>query len=131
MKNLTIIREDAIDDSFRTLRSSVYVVTRHGRRRRFLSRSAAMNNLVHFMVTGTFDKAGIPTHSETRQAWSETLEAMVHKRGELTEQYWNAHHRTHRRVQKLMARRREIAKWQKGYDKATSQIAQLLSQKPF
>lgn len=131
MKKLTVIREDAIDESFRTLQSPVYVVTRHGRRRRFLSRSAALNNLVHFMVSGTFDKAGIPTHIETRPAWSETLGAMVHKRGELTEQYWNAHHRTYRRVQKLIARRREVAKWQKDYDAATGNIAQLLSQKPY
>lgn len=119
------------DEAFRQVDAPVYIVTRHGRRRRFLSRSAALNNLVHYMVTGTFDKAGIPTHSETRQAWSETLGAMVHKRGELTEQYWNAHHRTHRRVQKLMARRREIEKWQKDYATATGTIAQLLSQKPY
>lgn len=120
-----------IDHFLKACDSTVYVVMRHGRRRRFLSRSAAINNLVHFMVAGTFDKAGIPTHSETRQLWSESLGAMVHKRGELTEQYWNAHHRTYRRIQKLIARRREIAKWQKGYDKATNQIAQLLSHKPF
>lgn len=119
------------EEAFCQVEAPVYIVTRHGRRRRFLSRSAAINNLVHFMVTGTFDKAGIPTHSETRQAWSETLGAMVHKRGELTEQYWNAHHRTYRRVQKLMTRRREIAKWQKNYDAATRNIAQLLSQKPY
>ncbi|MGF7166964.1 hypothetical protein FHW04_003350 [Pantoea sp. AN62] len=128
---LSVIREDALDESFHVVQSPVFVVTRHGRNRRFLSRSAAINNLVHFMVTGTFDKAGIPTHSETRQAWNESLGAMVHKRGELTEQYWNAHHRTYRRLQKLMARRREIAKWQKSYDAATSNIAQLLSQKPY
>jgi len=119
------------EESFCQVEAPVYIVTRHGRRRRFLSRSAAINNLVHFMVTGTFDKAGIPTHSETRQAWNESLGAMVHKRGELTEQYWNAHHRTYRRLQKLMALRREIAKWQKSYDAATSNIAQLLSQKPY
>lgn len=119
------------EESFCQVEAPVYIVTRHGRRRRFLSRSAAINNLVHFMVTGTFDKAGIPTHSETRQAWNESLGAMVHKRGELTEQYWNAHHRTYRRLQKLMARRREIAKWQKGYDAAANRIASLLSQKPY
>lgn len=129
MKNLTVIREDAIEESFRTLQSPVYVVTRHGRRRRFLSRSAALNNLVHFMVTGTFDKAGIPTHEPSAPAIVNGVKA--ERRGPLTEQYWNAHHRTHRRVQKLMARRREIAKWQKSYDAATGNIAQLLSQKPY
>lgn len=117
------------DAAFRQLQSPVYVVTRHGRRRRFLSRSAAINNLVHFMVTGIFDKAGIPTHEGMQQVWNEGV--LAHKRGELTERYWSAHHRTHRRVQKLMARRREIAKWQKSYDAATGNIAQLLSQKPY
>lgn len=117
------------DAAFCQVQSPVYVVTRHGRRRRFLSRSAAINNLVHFMVTGTFDKAGIPTHEGMQQVWNEGV--LAHKRGELTERYWNAHHRTYRRVQKLIARRREIEKWQKDYDAATSNIAQLLSQKPY
>ena len=119
------------EEAFCQVEAPVYIVTRHGRRRRFLSRSAALNNLVHFMVTGTFDKAGIPTHAEMRQVWNENVGALVHKQGELTERYWNAHHRTYRRVQKLMARRREIAKWQRNYDAATSNIAQLLSQKPY
>lgn len=117
------------DAAFCQVQSPVYVVTRHGRRRRFLSRSAAINNLVHFMVTSTFDKAGTPTHEGMQQVWNEGV--LAHKRGELTERYWNAHHRTYRRVQKLMARRREIAKWQKGYDAATSRIASLLNQKPY
>ncbi len=119
------------DAAFCQVQSPVYVVTRHGRRRRFLSRSAALNNLVHFMVTGTFDKAGIPTHGQMRKVWNEHEGVLAHKQGELTERYWNAHHRTYRRVQKLMARRREIAKWQKGYDAATSRIASLLNQKPY
>ncbi|WP_033748574.1 hypothetical protein [Pantoea sp. NGS-ED-1003] len=118
-----------VDDAFRQVKSPVYIVTRHGRNRRFLSRSAAINNLVHFMVTGTFDKAGIPTHEDMREVWSEGV--LVHKQGELTEQYWNAHNRTYRRVLKLMARRRAIQKWKKNYDAASSTIAQLLSQKPY
>lgn len=118
-----------VDDAFRQVKSPVYVVTRHGRNRRFLSRSVAINNLVHLMVTGTFDKAGIPTHEPTQQVWNEGV--LVHKQGELTEQYWNAHHRTYRRVLKLMARRREIQKWKKNYDAASANIAQLLSQKPY
>ncbi|RTY57992.1 hypothetical protein EKL29_10465 [Pantoea sp. YU22] len=129
MKKLTVSREDAIDDSFRTLQSPVYVVTRHGRRRRFLSRSAALNNLVHFMVTGTFDKAGIPTHEPSTPAIVNGVKA--ERRGSLTERYFNAHHRTYRRIQKLMARRRAIEKWQKSYEAAASNIAQLLSQKPY
>lgn len=122
IKNLPIAGE-----ALRQVEAPVYIVTRHGRRRRFLSRSAAMNNLVHFMVTGTFDKAGILTHEPSAPAIVNGVKA--ERLGPLTEQYWNAHHRTYRRVQKLIARRREIAKWQKDYEAATTQIAQLLSQK--
>ena len=118
----------SIDNFLKACDSTVYVVTRHGRRRRFLSRSAAINNLVHFMVAGTFDKAGIPTHEPTQRVLHEGV--YVNQRGSLTEGYWNAHHRTHRRVMKLLARHRVIARWQKDYDAATSTIAQLLSHKP-
>lgn len=114
-----------IDHFLKACDSTVYVVTRHGRRRRFLSRSAAINNLVHFMVAGTFDKAGIPTHEPTQRVLHEGV--YVNQRGSLTEGYWNAHHRTYRRVMALLARQRNIAKWQKEYDAATSNIAQLLS----
>lgn len=118
-----------VDDAFRQVKAPVYIVTRHGRNRRFLSRSAAINNLVHFMVSGTFDKAGIPTHEDAQQVWHEGV--LVHKKGELTEQYRNAHRRTYRRLLKLRARRREMEKRKKNYDAASIKIAQLLSQKPY
>ncbi|MDR6297737.1 hypothetical protein [Pantoea dispersa] len=118
-----------INSTLEACDSTVYVVTRHGRRRRFLSRSAAINNLVHFMVAGTFDKAGIPTHEPTQRVLHEGV--YVNQRGSLTEGYWNAHHRTHRRLMKLLARRRAIEKWQKNYNAAASNIEQLLSHKPY
>lgn len=119
----------AIDESFKTVHSPVYVVTRHGRRRRFLSQSAAMNNLVHFMVTGAFDKAGIPTHEPSTPVIVNGHKA--EKRGELTKQYWNAYNRTYTRLLKLRSRRREIAKWEAKHEEIKKQYAQLLSNKPF
>lgn len=118
----------AIDTAFVSAKSPVFIVERHGRRRRFLSRSAALNNLIHFMVTGTFDKAGIPTHEPSTPAIINGHKA--ERRGELTEQYWNAFHRTYRRVMKLLAHQREIVKWHKKLDALKSQHAELLSNKP-
>ncbi|MCK0552544.1 hypothetical protein KFO32_05565 [Pantoea ananatis] len=123
------VNKPLLTDAFKACDSTVYVVTRHGRRRRFLSRSAAINNLVHFMVAGTFDKAGVPTHEPTQRVLHEGV--YVNQHGSLTEGYWNAHHRTHRRVMKLLARQRDIARWQKEYDAAASSVAHLLSRKPY
>ncbi|WP_210496295.1 hypothetical protein [Pantoea ananatis] len=118
-----------IDNSLKACDSTVYVVTRHGRRRRFLSRSAAINNLVHFMVTGTFDKAGIPTHEPSTPAIVNGVKA--ERRGALTERYLDAHHRTYRRVMKLLARQREIALWDKKHAAWVAMRDELYSQKPY
>lgn len=119
----------AVNSAFQTVASQVYVVTRHGRCRRFLSRSAALNNLVHFMVTGTFDKAGQPTHEASTPAIINGH--MAERRGELTERYWVAYHRTYRRMMKLLARQREIYKWQQKHEQVKQQYADFPSNKPF
>lgn len=119
----------AIDTAFTTVQSPVFVVTRHGRSRRFLSRSAALNNLVHFMVTGAFDKAGITTHEDSTKALVNGH--IAEKRGELTGNYWNAYHRTHRRVIALLNRRRKIDNWKRRHDSLAQQFTELLSNKPF
>lgn len=119
----------AIDESLKKVQSPVYVVTRHGRRRRFLSQSAAMNNLVHFMVTGTFDKAGIPTYEPSTPVIINGHKA--EKRGELTKQYWNAYNRTYSRLVKLRGRLREISKWEAKNEEIKKQYANHLSKKPF
>ncbi|WP_324029308.1 hypothetical protein GC087_21520 [Pantoea sp. JZ2] len=125
----TVNNKNLLTDAFKACDSTVYVVTRHGRRRRFLSRSAAINNLVHFMVAGTFGKAGIPTHEPTQRILHEGV--YVNQRGSLTEGYWNAHHRTHRRVMRLLTRQREIAIWKKKHDAWVAMRDELYSQKPY
>ncbi|WP_431022059.1 60S ribosomal protein L13a [Erwinia rhapontici] len=119
----------ALNTALATVSAPVYVVTRHGRRRRFLSRSAALNNLVHYMVTGAFDKAGIPTHEPSKPVLVNGH--MAEKRGDLTESYWGAYHRTYRRVIKLLARQRDIQKWHLKHEQVKQQYAELLSNKPF
>lgn len=119
----------ALNTALATISAPVYVVTRYGRSRRFLSRSSALNNLVHFMVTGTFDKAGIPTHEKPTPVLVNGH--MAEKRGELTDGYWSAYHRTYRRVMKLQARQREIQKWHLKHEQVKQQYAELLSNKPF
>lgn len=118
-----------LNTALATISAPVYVVTRHGRSRRFLSRSAALNNLVHYMLTGAFDKAGIPTHGPSTPVLINGH--MAEKRGDLTEGYWNAYHRTYRRVMKLLARQRDIQKWHLKHEQIKQQYAELLSKKPF
>ena len=116
--------------AFGSRKDRVFVVNRHGRRRRFLSRSSALNNLVHVMVQFVFDQRGTATHEGgyERQLEGGVIES---NRGELTERYWNAHHRTHRRVLRLLAHQRAVAKWNQRWDAWVSQRAELLKQKPF
>lgn len=56
------ITTSAIDSAFAKELQPVYVVSRHGYSRRFLSRSAAISNLAHYMVTKTFHRAGLNTN---------------------------------------------------------------------
>ncbi|WP_312274832.1 hypothetical protein [Pseudescherichia sp.] len=128
--NIISKKTNGIAAAFGSRKETVYVVNRHGRRRRFLSRSSALNNLAHIMVQFVFDKQGKPTHAGgyERQREDGVIEC---NRGELTEQYWNAHHRTHRRMMKLLAHQRAVEKWNQRWDAWVSQREELLKQKPF
>ncbi|EIX9711400.1 hypothetical protein RQD06_001427 [Klebsiella pneumoniae] len=121
----------AIDSAFGVRKSPVYVICRHGRRRRFLSRSSALNNLVHFMVQFVFDKQGISTHEGGYERQNDDTGCIEFSRGQLTERYWDAHHRTYRRLIRIMARKRQIQKWKDRHDALTHKYRELMQQKPF
>ncbi|HDI3023787.1 TPA: hypothetical protein PL523_004352 [Cronobacter turicensis] len=121
----------AIDATFGVRKLPVYVVCRHGRSRRFLSRSSALNNLVHFMVQFVFDKRGIPTHENGYERLNTESQVTEFSRGELTGRYWDAHHRTHRRLMRLLARKREILKWRKKYDAWVARYDELMATRPY
>ncbi|RJT45697.1 hypothetical protein [Rahnella woolbedingensis] len=122
-------KERAIDESFKIVQSPVFVVTRHGWRKRCLSRSAALNNLAHYMVTKTFRRSGWPTHEDDTPVIRDGV--LIHQMGEHTASYFAAHYRCIRRIRLLLARKLAIAKWQEKHEEMKQQYAELLSNKPF
>jgi len=127
----TIDKTQGISAAFSPRKETVFVISRHGRRRRYLSRSSALNNLIHVMVQFVFDKNGIDTHQGGYERKREDDGVIEFSHGELTERYWNAHHRTWRRVMKLLGHQRAIEKWNQRYDAWASQHDELMKQKPY
>lgn len=119
----------AIDYAFGKKDIAVYVISHHGRKRKFFSRTAAISNLAHFMVQWVFDKHNYPTHEE-----GETVEingCITYRRGELTERYRAAHKRTRRRILLILSHKRKIREWNKKYSAWIEMRDELMKQKPF
>jgi len=127
------VKQPAVDlalQKYATPVGDLFVAIRHGRMKRCFSRETAIRYLAFFMTTCAFERSGfkqrhpdaLVTHPVHGKAW---------KRGGITEGYYFAHQRTVRRIRRILAKKREIAKWQKDYDAAASNIALLLSQKPY
>ncbi|HAT1683541.1 TPA: hypothetical protein I8Y21_004290 [Klebsiella oxytoca] len=121
----------AIDESFRIVQSPVFVVSRHGYSKRCLSRSAAINNLAHYMVTRTFHLAGIETNEPVSD---ESGRPVAHSTGPHTQQYLFAHNRCARRVRRILARKRDMqnwhAKWKRMHDRYIKERDELQATKP-
>ena len=129
MKKLSVIREDAIDESFRVVQSPVFVVTRHGWSKRCLSRSAAINNLAHYMVSKTFRRASIETNEACEPVFVNGV--FAYKTGAHTEQYSLAHIRCARRIRRILAKKREHQLWVKKHEELKQQYAEHLANKPY
>ena len=119
----------SIDSAFAKEQQPVYVVSRHGYSRRFLSRNAALSNLAHYMVTKTFRRAGLNTNEPDEPVFSNGV--LVNRMGQHTQQYLFAHNRCVRRLRLILARKREMQKWTKKYDAWVAHRDQLMKQKPF
>ncbi|QGY29045.1 hypothetical protein [Pantoea cypripedii] len=128
MKKLSVIKEDAIDESFRIVQSPVFVVTRHGWSKRCLSRSAAINNLAHYMVTKTFCRAGIETNDPMYDEWDQPIANSI---GKHTQQYLFAHNRCARRIRRILAKKREFKAWVAKHEELKQQYADHLANKPY
>ena len=120
-----------IEDALRKIEMPVYVIFRHGFYKRFLSRSAAIDNLARIMATHVFERMDIPvrsapTFSPLNNAWS---------LGELTTRYVLCRERAKRRILRLLAKRREIEKWNNDYkkwvDKCEIMRKELYNRKPY
>lgn len=121
--------KSGIDAAFSRPLRPVYIVTRHGYRKRCLSRSAALNNLAHYMTTHVFRLVGIRTHHPDIPVQSDGV--TVHQLGQPTECYLSAHARCIRRIRRLLARKREIQQWQEKHDALTEQYREFMKTKPF
>jgi hypothetical protein len=118
-----------IDAAFSRPLRPVYIVTRHGYRKRCLSRSAALNNLAHYMTTHVFRLVGIRTHHPDMPVQRDGV--IVHQLGLPTEVYLSAHARCIRRIRRLLARKREIQQWQEKHDALTDRYRDFMKTKPF
>ncbi|WP_158784639.1 hypothetical protein [Pantoea sp. BAV 3049] len=118
----------AIDECFRIVQSPVYIVTRHGGYKRCLSRSAAINNLAHYMVTKVFYRLAIETNHPMYDTEGRPI---IHSIGEHTHQYLLAHDRTARRIRLILAKKRKQKEWERKHEALVDQYAELMKSKPF
>ncbi|QFH70924.1 hypothetical protein FR762_14875 [Enterobacter sp. E76] len=126
----------AIDVALRqyeTPAGPLYVVMRNGGKRRFLSRSAALNNLAHYMVTTVFRKLGLPTNEPYAPVFHKGT--LAHRVGEHTSDYLYAHQRCVRRLRRILARKREqqrwLSKWESMHNRFVKERDELQANKPF
>lgn len=122
-------QDNAIDKAFQkfdTPVGPVYFVERRGWKRRTLSRKAALNNLAYFMVVDVFLMFGWLLHYADIPLGPGRVQ-----RGDLTVKYYKAHERCIRRLRRLLARKREIQKWNEKYDALAVRWDELMKQKPY
>lgn len=126
------ITTSSIDRAFAKELQPVYVVSRHGYSRRFLSRSAAISNLAHYMVTKIFRRAGLDTNEPDEPVFNNGV--LVNRMGQHTQQYLFAHNRCKRRIRRILERKREVqkwlAKWDSMHDRYVKEQAELQAIKP-
>ncbi|ECT1022387.1 hypothetical protein DPO11_20450 [Salmonella enterica] len=123
------IKQTAIYRAFQkfdTPAGSVYLVNRHGNIRRCFSRERALFHLAKFMVTRTFRRSGLRLRYPNIR-----ISPGVEQLGDLTADYHFAHERCVRRLRRLLARKREIQKWNEKYDAWVAQREELMKQKPY
>ncbi|TDN54656.1 hypothetical protein EC843_101707 [Buttiauxella sp. JUb87] len=118
-----------IDAAFSRPLRPVYIVMRHGFRKRCLSRSAALNNLANYMTSHAFRLARVDTHYPDTPVIRDGM--TVHQLGHFTEEYVDAHRRCVRRLRRLLARKREIQQWQEKHDALTDRYRDFMKTKPF
>ncbi|MBF4179078.1 hypothetical protein [Lelliottia nimipressuralis] len=107
-------QKSGIDAAFSRPLRPVYVVTRHGYRKRCLSRSAALNNLAHYMTTHAFQLVGVATHHPAIPVQRDGV--TVYQLGQHTGGYLASHARCIHRLRRILARKRKVQKWHEKWD---------------
>ncbi|EFQ4654673.1 hypothetical protein PF467_004081 [Salmonella enterica] len=108
----------------------LYAAIRHGRMKRCFSRDTAICWLAHFLTSHSFTRSGF------KQRYPDFLVVQDHgeqvwRRGETTDAYHRAHQRTIRSLRLILARKREIQKWNEKYDEWAVRWDELMKQKPY
>lgn len=127
---ICMIDDGGIEVGIQLKQSPIYVAERHGRRKKCFSRDTAIRYMAFYMTDKVFKRAGIL--SRVGETYT-TLEdgRIAHNRGEHTIDYIIAHSRCMRRIRRLLAKQREILKWQKKYEKWSNQHIELMKTKPY
>ncbi len=108
----------------------LYAAIRHGRMKRCFSRDTAIHWLAHFLTSHSFTQSGFKQRHPDFLVEQDHGEQVWH-RGETTDAYHRAHQRTIRRLRLILARKREIQKWNEKYDKWAVRWDELMKQKPY
>ena len=124
-----LIDDGGIEIAFQLRPEPVYFVMRHGRRKKCLSRETAINRLAHFMTEKVFKRAGVS--SRVGEKYTQVDGCIHWERGEPSPRYIASHNRCMRRIRRLLAKQREMLKWQKKYEKWSSQHIELMKTKPY
>ncbi|QDL31284.1 hypothetical protein EGO53_05595 [Serratia liquefaciens] len=116
-----------IEDAFRKIDMPIYVIYRHGAYKRYLSRSAAINNLARVMATKVFQIMNFRIRERDRY----DAERQVWITGDLLPNYVKCCERAKRRILRLLAKQREKEKWDKEYRQWVEKRDELYSRKPY
>lgn len=108
----------------------LYAAIRHRRMKRCFSRDTAIRWLAHFLTSHSFTRSGLKQRHPDFLVEQDHGE-QVWRRGETTDAYHRAHQRTIRRLRLILARKREIQKWNEKYDEWAVRWDELMKQKPY
>ncbi|MEF9676053.1 hypothetical protein QX227_08110 [Pectobacterium aroidearum] len=126
-----IIDDGGISKAFQLIDLPVFVVSRHGRHKKYFSRDAAINRLAHFMTEKVFFRASIRSRQPDIRIVRDGAEAWTG--GEVLPRYLTAHTRCVRRIRRLLAKKnkqkRDAERWNKKFSSWITKHEDLINQK--
>ncbi|HDL6674300.1 TPA: hypothetical protein PXJ49_003256 [Yersinia enterocolitica] len=122
-----IVDDGGINSALMKVEAQIYVVNRHGVYKRYLSRSAAINKLAQVMATSVYKRLGLAIREDDiydteREVWI---------RGDLLHDYIRCRERAIRHIRRLMAKQREVDKWDKEHQRWVEVRDELYKRKPY
>ncbi|UIN00055.1 hypothetical protein [Yersinia ruckeri] len=126
MGDYFIVDGGGINHALIKVYAQIYIVNRHGVHKRYLSRSAAINKLAQIMATSVYQRHGLAIRKDDiydseRNTWV---------CGDLRHDYIRCCKRAIRHIRRLLAKQREIDKWNEEYKKWVEMRDDLYKRKP-